>query len=305
MKRILITGAAGFFGWNAVRYFARRGFDVVAGFHTLPHYLHNVADCQPVALDIADGTVTEEVVTRFQPNLILHAAALARPQLDNDSEQVYAVNVRGTEYLATVASREGIPLVYISTDLVYAADAGVCNEETPIDPSSANSYAETKALGEERVRECLDKWIIIRSALMYGNSSPRSGGFNGFIDSKWQAGEAAPLFIDQFRTLLYVDDLCRAVEHVALTRETWNELYVCGGAERLSRGEFGLRYADACGVDPSMCRLMRSTELEGYIGGPSDITLDSTKLRATGWMPRSTDQALREMIQERAISSTV
>jgi dTDP-4-dehydrorhamnose reductase len=305
MKRILITGAAGFFGWNAVRHFTGHGFDVVAGFHTLPHYLHNVADCQPVALDIADGTVTEEVVTRFQPNLILHAAALARPQVDTDTDKVYAVNVHGTEYLASVAASRDIPLVYISTDLVYPADAGICNEHTPIDPSSANSYAETKALGEQRVQELHDQWIIIRSALMYGNSSPRSGGFNGFIDAKWQAGKAAPLFTDQYRTLLYVEDLCRAVEHVALTKPTWNELYVCGGAERLSRGEFGLLYADACGVDRSMCRLMKSTELEGYIGGPSDITLDSAKLQDTGWMPRSTGQALQEMMQQRAIATSM
>jgi hypothetical protein len=46
---------------------------------------------------------------------------------------------------------------------------------------------------------------------------------------------------------------------------------------------------------------MLSTELEGYVGGPSDITLDCTKLKSTGWSPVPLSDALERMMQERAV----
>jgi dTDP-4-dehydrorhamnose reductase len=300
MAKILITGSSGFVGWNAVRYFVERGHDVVAGFHTLPHYLHKVAGCQPVLLELTDGGATSEVVARFQPSLIVHAAALARPQRDSDVSQLYNVNVVGTENLASSAGRLGIPLVYISTDLVYPDNVGRCDESTPVVPSGANSYAATKLLGEQRVAEILAHWIIIRPSLMYGNGTPRSNSFSQFIDGRWDTGEPAPLFIDQFRSFLYVGDLCRAIDVAALQRECWNEIFVCGGAERISRGEFGLRYAAALGVDPGMCQLMRASDLAGYVGGPSDIAIDSAKLRGIGWSPRVHEECFTEMIALRS-----
>jgi dTDP-4-dehydrorhamnose reductase len=155
----------------------------------------------------------------------------------------------------------------------------------------------SKLRGEERLREAGGRWIIIRPSLMYGVGSHRSGGFNGFMEEKWSRGEAAPLFTDQYRSFLYVDDLSRAVEQVAVIRPAWNELYVCGGAERMSRAEFGLRYADARGVDRGMCRPMKAHELSGYVGGPSNIILDTAKLFATGWKPTATETALRQIVQ--------
>jgi dTDP-4-dehydrorhamnose reductase len=300
MAKILITGSSGFVGWNAVRYFVERGHDVVAGFHTLPHYLHKVAGCQPVPLELTERDATSEVVARFQPSLIIHAAALARPQRDSDPTQVYRFNVDGTENIARGARQFGIPLVYISTDLVYPENAGRCDESTPVAPSGANSYSRSKLEGEARVMGRLERWIIIRPSLMYGDGTPRSNSFSQFIDGNWKNGRPAPLFTDQFRSFLYVGDLLSAIEVAALQRACWNEIFVCGGAERMSRGEFGLRYAAAMGVDPGMCRLMRADELPGYVGGPSDIAIDPARLRGIGWNPRPHEVCFAEMIAGRA-----
>jgi len=296
---ILITGASGFVGWNAVRHFTERGHDVVATFHTFPHYLHQVAGCLPVPLDLADGTAIDQVVARFQPDVILHTAALSRPQEGYTPRQLHAVNVDGTGRLAAAASAHGSALVYLSTDLVYPSFAGRCDELTPVDPSGAGGYSASKLLGEERVQAKASRWVILRSTLLFGDGTSRSNSFSQFIDRKWEAGEGAPLFSDQYRSFLYVGDLIRAIEQVAITSPRWNELFVSGGPERMSRAEFGLRYADACGVDRSMCRVMRSDELEGYVGGGSDIWLDTSKLRAAGWQPRTVEECFIEMMATR------
>jgi dTDP-4-dehydrorhamnose reductase len=283
-----------------VRYFTGRGHDVVATFHTFPHYLHQVAGCQSVQLDLANGTAIDQVVARFQPDVILHTAALSRPQQHTDPDYLHAVNVAATGRLARAASMAGSGIIYLSTDLVYPSFAGLCNEETPVDPSGAGGYSRSKLLGEDEIRSAADRWTILRCTLMFGDGTPRSNSFSQFIDRKWGAGEPAPLFSDQYRSFLYVGDLLTAIEQVALIAPRWNELYVCGGAERMSRADFGLRYASISGVDHSMCNVMRSDQLEGYVGGGSDIELDCSKLRDTGWKPRSLDECFMDMLCARA-----
>jgi len=295
---ILITGGSGFVGWNAVRYFAGHGNDVVATFHTFPHYLHQVAGCQPVPLDLADGGAIDEVVARFRPDFILHTAARARPQNMEPAEAMFAINVDATARLARAAARHDIPIVSLSTDIVYAADAGLCDELTPPNPSGAGEYSRTKLLAEDALRAEASRWIIIRPTAMYGDGTPRSNSFTQFIDRAWGAGEPAPLFTDQYRSFLFVDDLLEAIRCVAIERGAWNELFVCG-AERMSRAEFGLRYADACGVDRSMCRLLATSDLDGYVGGPSDIALDCAKLRSLGWSARSLEECCEIMLRAR------
>jgi dTDP-4-dehydrorhamnose reductase len=299
---ILITGGSGFVGWNAVRYFAARGNDVVATFHTFPHYLHQVDGCQPVPLDLADGGAIDRVVARFQPHIILHTAARARPQSIEPAGHMYTINVEATERLSRAAAVRDIPIVSLSTDIVFAADAGLCNEDTPTSPSGAGEYSRTKLLGEEAVRATASRWIIIRPTAMYGDGTPRSNSFTQFIDRSWGEGRPAALFTDQYRSFLFVDDLLAAVECVALKHAAWNDLFVCG-AERMSRAEFGLRYAAACGADRTMCRMIGSGELEGYVGGPSDISLDCTRLRSLGWKPTPLEESFAMMLRMRGGSN--
>src|SRR5687768_5445933 len=103
--RLLITGGTGFVGWNAVRYFVERGVDVVVTYRSLPHYLQKADDCPAVALDLADPQAIERVVARFQPSIILHTAAITRPQDAIDPARLFATNVTATACLADAAAR--------------------------------------------------------------------------------------------------------------------------------------------------------------------------------------------------------
>lgn len=297
--RLLITGGSGFVGWNAVRYFADRGHRVLATYCTFSHYLHRVAGLEPVQLDLMDGSAIDRVVARFQPHLILHAAALARPQDGHGAERFIAVNVDGTDRLARAAAECGAYVVYLSTDLVYDADAGRCDERTPVNPSGAGEYSRSKLLGEKAVAASGAPWAVLRCSLMFGDGTPHSNSFSQFLDCAWAERMPAPVFSDQYRSMLYVDDLLRAVEAVAMGTAPRDQVYVCGGPERLSRAEFALRYADAVGASRALCRVMHAAELEGYVGGASDITLDTAKLRGAGWRPTPLADAFARMLRGR------
>ncbi|MBC8145204.1 MAG: sugar nucleotide-binding protein [bacterium] len=297
--RLLITGGSGFVGWNAVRYFVERGVDVVATYRSLPHYLQKAGDCPAVELNVADAQAIDRVVARFQPTLILHTAAITRPQEAIEPAEFFDTNVTGTANVVAAAARYDAGLVFLSTDLVYPEGAGYCDESSAVAPSGAGAYSRTKLEAEQVVRAGATRAIVLRPTLMFGDGPPRGNSFSTFIERKWSAGQRAPLFSDQFRSFLFVEDLCSAIETVAIVDAAWGELFVCGGPERMSRAEFGLRYASARGVDASMIETMRSTELPGYAGGPSDIALDSTKLRAHGWEPRNVEDAVRAMTERR------
>ncbi|MBS1914563.1 MAG: sugar nucleotide-binding protein [Bacteroidetes bacterium] len=299
--RLLVTGASGFVGWNAVRHFAERGHDVAAAYFSFSHYLHRVAGCLPVQMDLTDGLAVRQVVARFQPDVVIHAAAHSRPQESGDADRLLRVNVEATVSLAQAAADAGARMLYLSTDLVYDSDAGLCNEETPTNPSGAGHYSRSKLMGEDALRASDAEWIIVRCALMYGDGTPRSRSFTQFIDRSWAAGETAPLFNDQYRSILYVGDLVSAIDLLCIGAPQSRRLFVCGGGERFSRSGFGLRYADACGVDRSMCRVMRSADLPGYAGGASDITLDCGRLQALGWRPRALEECFAEMLAARPL----
>lgn len=300
--KILITGASGFVGWNAVQHFEDRGLFVQPTFHSLPHYLHNHSErvSTPVQMDITDRRAVDEVVSRFQPDYILHLAARAHPQLSGSSTVVHDVNVHGTTAIASAASSAGAHLIFLSTDIVYPSLSGVVNEHTATAPSGAGYYSTSKLLAEEEVRKNAASWTIIRPTLMFGVGTPRSNCFTQFLERHWAAGRAAPVFNDQIRSFLYVRDLLSAIECTLGNSSAINRLFLCGGPESITRAEFALRYADAQGVDAKLCNVMRSVDLEGYVGGPSDIRIDSSALQALGWRPRPLTECFAEMEMERS-----
>jgi dTDP-4-dehydrorhamnose reductase len=297
--RMLITGGSGFVGWNAVRYFVERHVDVVASYRSLPHYLQTFDGIHAVELDLTDGQAIDEVVARFQPAFILHTAAITRPQQAGTSSEFYRINVDATARLAEAAARHDAGLVYLSTDLVYPDDAGLVDERSAVAPSGAGDYSRSKLAAEQAIAATAARAIVVRPTLMFGDGPPRGNSFSMFIERTWAGGRPAPLFVDQYRSFLFVDDLLGAIEIVALRHQAWGELFVCGGPERLSRAEFGARYAAALGVDASMIAPMRARDLAGYTGGASDIAIDSSKLLALGWTHRTVEQGVRQMVARR------
>jgi|GEM_PF-944928 len=297
--RILVIGGSGFVGWNAVRRFCARGNTVGATFLTRTHYLHQVPGCVPLRLDITDGDAVEATFARFQPTLVLHLAARARPQLDTDPAELDLVNVGGSAHIARAASRCGARLIYLSTDVVYPDDAGLCSESTLTSPFRETPYGASKLRGEEAVRSLAPDHVVIRPSVIYGRYGDGWGGFLGRVEEVWSRGERMSVFSDQVRSFVFVGDLLDAIETVAAANNP-HRLYVAGGAEGLTRAEFTRRYALHRGLDPDqVLEPMRTSELPGHRGGASDIRLDTARLRSLGWQPHSLEETFVLMDADR------
>lgn len=72
-----------------------------------------------------------------------------------------------TENIAQLCDKFRSKLIYTSTDLVYAGYRGsMLKEDAKLNPVSL--YAETKLMGEIKIQETFDNYLILRTALLFG-----------------------------------------------------------------------------------------------------------------------------------------
>jgi dTDP-4-dehydrorhamnose reductase len=112
-------------------------------------------------LDITDAAEVAHYVKTYQPDIILHAAAItSNREVEADPETARQVNVDGTANLVNACEGTRIRFVYLSTDYVYKGDRGNYSETDPVEPF--NAYAETKLAGEEIVRRVPNHLIVVQ-----------------------------------------------------------------------------------------------------------------------------------------------
>ena len=105
----------------------------------------------------------------FKPEIVIHTAAITNPvpKENQSAKDYFETNVTATKNIAMLSERYHSKLIYISTDLVYAGYRGsFLKEDAKLIPASL--YAETKLVGEMKVKESTDNYLILRTALLYG-----------------------------------------------------------------------------------------------------------------------------------------
>jgi dTDP-4-dehydrorhamnose reductase len=87
-------------------------------------------------------------------------------QAEKTPDPAYAVNVEGVRNLVEACKRYGIILIHISTDYVFDGEKeeGYSPEDTP---NPINVYGRTKYLGEQVIRQGMERYFIIRTSWLY------------------------------------------------------------------------------------------------------------------------------------------
>ncbi len=207
MKRILVTGGAGFIASHIIDRLLARGDEVLAidtfataRRDTLPQHDR----LRLVEYTIADAQRVDELAGEFEPDIVVHAAASYKDP--DDWAEDARTNALGTANVVKAAQRVGVSrIVYFQTALCY----GLRPQEQPItlghplDPKDS-SYAISKTAGEWYVRLSNLDWISLRLANVYG---PRN--LSGPLPTFYQRlTDGKPVFVlDARRDFVYVDDL--------------------------------------------------------------------------------------------------
>jgi UDP-glucose 4-epimerase len=206
--RVLITGGAGFIGSHLTDRLLGRSDEVLV----IDNYATGRRDNLPssatgltvVEGDVADGHLVTETFERFEPEVVVHAAASYKDPEDWATDA--STNVVGTARVVRASEAAQVRrFIYLQTALCY----GLHPLEQPITLDhpilpGASSYATSKTAGEQYVALSHLEWLSFRLANAYG---PRnlSGPLPTFY-SRLTTGK--PCFVmDTRRDFVFVTDL--------------------------------------------------------------------------------------------------
>jgi dTDP-glucose 4,6-dehydratase len=256
MKRVLITGGAGFIGSNFIVHFLAKNDQVhVVNLDALTYAgdVTNVKEVEHdprytfVKGDITDRSLVETLFKQFDFSGVIHFAA--ESHVDNSiagPEAFIRTNIVGTFTVLDVARRnwiespfvvykgkEGNRFLHVSTDEVYGSlgPVGYFSERTPYAPNSP--YSASKAGSDMLVRSYFHTYgmnaVTTNCSNNYGPKQNKEKLIPTII-RKALAGQPIPVYGDgkNVRDWLYVLDHCKGIE-LAFLRGTAGETYNIGG----------------------------------------------------------------------------
>jgi dTDP-4-dehydrorhamnose reductase len=210
------------------------------------------------SLDVTDGAAVAEAIARRRPDLVVNCAAwTAVDDAEASEERALAVNGRGAANLAAACAGIGARLVQISTDYVFAGQAGRPYGEDD-GPAPRTAYGRTKLAGERAVLGRLPgSGYIVRTAWLYGAHGP------SFVRTMIRLADQRPtvdVVDDQHGQPTWTVDVAEQI--IALVRSTAPPgIYHATSSGQttwfgLAREIFGL-----LGADPSRVRPIPSSAL--------------------------------------------
>jgi dTDP-glucose 4,6-dehydratase len=315
MKRLLVTGGAGFIGANFVLKAVEDSLSVVnldkltyaGNLQTLTSLDGNPAHVF-VKGDIGDRELVSRLLAEHRPDAIVNFAAESHVDRSIDGPAAFVeTNVVGTLGLLECARDywKGLPeteasafrFLHVSTDEVYGSlgDTGQFTEQTPYAPNSP--YSASKAASDHLVRAFHHTYGL---PVLTTNCSNNYGPYQfpekliPLVIQKALRGEPLPVYGDgrNVRDWLFVGDHCSAIRRVLEEGRVGETYNVGGNAERdnLTVVKAICSILDARALLPgNKPRESLITFVKDRPGHDRRYAIDSSKLQTElGWKPSET-----------------
>ena len=263
MSSILVLGASGQLG-QELR---------VAAEGSAQHYTF----ASRSELDVTDQLAIRHFVQDHHIDTIINCSAYtAVDRAEDEPEEADLINHQAVATLAALAKAQGLYLIHISTDYVFAGDSHrpITEEETPR-PQSV--YGRTKLLGEDAIRRMGGRALILRTSWLY---STYGANFLKTMCRLMQERQELSIVFDQIGTPTYARDLARfIVSYLEQDKGTWQE-----GTYHFSDEGVASWYDFAEAIRHRMgysCQLhpIRSEQYPTKATRPSYSVLDKAKLK--------------------------
>jgi dTDP-glucose 4,6-dehydratase len=296
MRRILVTGGAGFIGSNFVRMALSEHpdcFIVNLDKLTYAGNLENLAEFMEhenhkfVKGDICDGQLVARLVDEFQIHTIINFAAESHVDRSITEPGAFIeANVTGTLTLLQVAREKDLErFIQISTDEIYGAlgEEGMFTEDTPLSPNSP--YSASKAAADLLVKAFGHTWgvkyNITRCSNNYGPYQFPEKLIPLMINNALNDKDL-PVYGDglQVRDWLYVYDHCTAIWQV-MEKAPAGEIYNIGGCNEKTNMEVVRLILSRLGKPESLIR-----HVTDRLGHDRRYAIDASKImNELGWQP--------------------
>lgn len=269
-RRILLTGGSGLLAVNwAVT--ARQHYDVILGGHNRKISLNG---CSTISLDLESADHLAQSFEQTRPDLVVHTAGLTSvEQCERDPVLASHVNTQLAENVAYACARQGVALVLISTDHLFAGNRQFSVESNTFAP--VNVYGHTKAAAEQNVQNIYPSSLIVRTNFFGWGTSYRKSISDWILDGLRNRKEMG-LFQDVFFTPVHAENLVAAIHELVLKNVAGVVNVV--GDERISKFDFGLELAAQFGLDPQLIKPIRIADQSELVRRPLDLSLSNRKL---------------------------
>lgn len=307
MKRVLVTGGAGFIGSNFV----------IKSLNDMPHleitvldsltYAGRIENLEPVKerIEIVHGDIRDkaivDVLTKGK-DLVVHFAAeshndnsLERPEIFIDT------NVVGTVNLVQAATENAVHFHHISTDEVYGdLDLGSIEkftEDRPYNPSSP--YSASKAASDLIVRAWVRSFGLKATISNCSNNYGPNQNSEKFIPTlikHLSEGSKPPIYGDgqNVRDWIHVDDHTEGIWAV-IGKGRVGETYLLGANNEKSNMEVLQALLKEFGLAKDFFEFVKDRS-----GHDVRYAIDASKaMHELGWAPRFTnfDKNIKELVE--------
>jgi dTDP-glucose 4,6-dehydratase len=293
MRKILITGGAGFIGSNFIRFLYREGRKADITVLDKLTYAGNLDNLREFAgrkgFRFVRGDICNaRLLDGLLPGVDVVYNFAAETHVDRsilEAGSFVRTDVVGTYTLLQRALKARVPrFVQISTDEVYGSTArGSFRESDPVRPNSP--YSASKSGADLFVRAFHTTYgfpaVITRSSNNYGPYQHPEKFIPLFITNAIE-GKPLPVYGKglNVRDWIYVEDNCRAIELVARAGAV-GETYNIGAGEEHPNIEIARKIIALTGADESLL-----TFVSDRPGHDWRYSLDARRIRALGWRPR-------------------
>lgn len=311
MKKVLVTGGAGFIGSNFIKYMLDKYKDwVFVNLDVLTYAgnLENLKDIEGctghifIKGDITDKPLIAWLFNKYNFDYIVNFAAESHVDRSISDPGIFLrTNVLGTQCLLDCAKaswqigkndegypvyRNGVKFLQVSTDEVYGTlgKTGKFTESTPLAPNSP--YSASKASADLLVRAYN---ITYKMPVNITRCSNNYGPYQfpekliPLMISNALEDKPLPVYGDgmQIRDWLHVYDHCSAIDTV-LNKGRVGEVYNIGGNNEKANIEIVELIIKILGKDKSLIRYVKDR-----LGHDRRYAIDNTKITTElGWKPQ-------------------
>ncbi|MBI5674446.1 MAG: NAD(P)-dependent oxidoreductase [Nitrospirae bacterium] len=274
-KRLLVTGASGFLGWNLCQE-AKDKWDIYGTVYSHPIEIEQV---KIIRIDLTDYDSLKKMFHEVRPDAVIHTAAASNPNYcQTHRTESEKINLDASIYTAGLCADHKIPCVFTSTDSVFNGLTPPYKEDAPVSP--INIYGEQKACAEEGMLKRYPKTAVCRMPLMFGLPSPASASFIQPMIKAMREGGELKLFTDEYRTPVSGKT---ASQGLLLALEKLSGILHLGGRERISRYDFGKLVQNLLGLQNAVLTPCMQKDVAMPASRPPDLSLDSSKAVSLGY----------------------
>jgi dTDP-4-dehydrorhamnose reductase len=256
-------------------------------------------------VDLSDpAAIARAVETAGEIDLVLNAAAYtAVDKAESEPDLAYAVNARAPEAMAKACAARDVPLIHISTDMVFDGEkAGAYLESDATNP--LHVYGASKLAGEQAVLGAHDRALVARVSWLF------SAYGQNFLQAMLRLAQTQPVLkiVDDQRArptasgdvaaflLSQADRLARAPKGAA----EWGVLHLVNSGEasryEMAQEIFRLAWPDR---DPPNIEPVPTSTFPTPAKRALNGVLDTTRLKQVfGLQLRPWDEALEDVIAE-------